>query len=103
MPIATQMVGDIEGLAGHPVLLPEQFGPGSPTTPGHSAEPAAAIAVFEGETQMTVGEDARNCEQTCAARDEDGILIAEAKRRKLFERDEELGRDLGEAKFEVEV
>jgi hypothetical protein len=77
VPVAAKMVGDIEAVAGGPVLLPGLFRPRRPATPRDPAEAANAIWTLKREANMTIGQDARRSHQPGATRDEDGIGIAE--------------------------
>ena len=102
VPVAAEMVGDIEPVAREPILLAGEFSPGGSPAPGDSAEAAGTVVVFEREAHVAVGEDARRGEESGSACDEEGIWIAETKRRKLFKGGEEVRRELGEPKLEIE-
>ena len=52
---------------------------------------------------MAFGKDARRGEEPCSVCNEDRIRISETKRRKLFKSGEEVRRDLGEPKLEIEL
>ena len=103
VPVTAEMVGEIEAVAGYPILLTGLLSPGCTATPGDSAEATAAVLVFERETHVTVGEDAWRGQELGTACDEDGVRVAVAEGCKLLESAEEVRRDLGEVKLEIEA
>lgn len=101
VPIAVEMVGEIEAIAFGPRLLARANGPAGTTRPGNAAETSAAAGVFKAETEMAVVEGARRSRKAGIAGEKERFGVAETEGCKLLERAEEIGCDIGEAEFEV--
>lgn len=102
VPVAAEVIGEIEAIAGTPVLGARVLRKRSAAGPRHSAETCGAVVVFEREAEVALGEGAGRSEKACAAGDEDGVGVAEAEGSELLERGEEVACDVGEAELEIE-
>lgn len=101
VPVAAEVEGDVERIAGRPALFEGELRPESAASPGDAAETRGAVGVFKGEAEMAVADGARRSEEAGAAGEEEGVGVAEAEGRELLEGGEEIAGDVGEANLEV--